>query len=419
MKNSKIYSKDWLTLHPYVESSAVDAYYTQIANKIYDILVATELVNSFEGNEAQQTALRLAAYFEDVISQTNIWRTFIMGYKERYSHYLPFFTTSDHYYEDEANAEDVRFLLWHYIQQYHGWRKGTFVNPDNLTTQAASNMIYQLFCDEWTTAPENPRMQQLFSTETRYETIDQYNELLHWFHYHMYLLTDTEAELTDTTKDYWQKKGIQNNEGDVMLIHNLLAHVSRLPFLAYTSPYWLSKLVSDTHPDYALFKEQADQSLAFVNPEETKRREEVATDYEKFKKYLPDDLFLYLHSEAEFYDFLAQRMGKMFPGRRPSTAQRPLAVYASPEDGIQLLNLDVDCIKDEKNPFYNPERAARAALGFFIVKHCSLSVLLEMQKRGMLADAQTKSVLGKERGKAIIQDNWQFLIEYFFKEEVK
>ena len=112
-------------------------------------------------------------------------------------------------------------------------------------------------------------------------------------------------------------------------------------------------------------------------------------------------------------------MGKMFPGRRPSTAQRPLAVYASPEDGIQLLNLDVDCIKDEKNPFYNPERAARAALGFFIVKHCSLSVLLEMQKRGMLADAQTKSVLGKERGKAIIQDNWQFLIEYFFKEEVK
>ena len=209
MKNSKIYSKDWLTLHPYVESSAVDAYYTQIANKIYDILVATELVNSFEGNEAQQTALRLAAYFEDVISQTNIWRTFIMGYKERYGHYLPFFTTSDHYYEDEANAEDVRFLLWHYIQQYHGWRKGTFVNPDNLTTQAASNMIYQLFCDEWTTAPENPRMQQLFSTETRYETIDQYNELLHWFHYHMYLLTDTEAELTDTTKDYWQKISLQ------------------------------------------------------------------------------------------------------------------------------------------------------------------------------------------------------------------
>ena len=65
--------------------------------------------------------------------------------------------------------EDVRFLLWHYTQQYHGWRKGTFVNPDNPANQAAANMIYKIFCDEWTTAPENERMQALFSKETRYD----------------------------------------------------------------------------------------------------------------------------------------------------------------------------------------------------------------------------------------------------------
>ena len=111
MKNIKIFSKDWLALHPYVQSTPVDSYYTNIANRIYDILVATELINSFEGDEAKQISIRMAAYFEDVISQTNIWRTFIHGFKERYGHYLPFFTTSDHYYEDEANLEDVRFLL--------------------------------------------------------------------------------------------------------------------------------------------------------------------------------------------------------------------------------------------------------------------------------------------------------------------
>ena len=41
-----------------------------------------------------------------------------------------------------------------------------------------------------------------------------------------------------------------------------------------------------------------------------------------------------------------------------------------------------------------------------------------MVKRGMLADAQTKSLLGEERGKDIIQNNWKFLIEYFHKERV-
>ena len=77
MKNIKIFSKDWLALHPYVQSTPVDSYYTNIANRIYDILVATELINSFEGDEAKQISIRMAAYFEDVISQTNIWRTFI------------------------------------------------------------------------------------------------------------------------------------------------------------------------------------------------------------------------------------------------------------------------------------------------------------------------------------------------------
>ena len=68
MKNIKIFSKDWLALHPYVQSTPVDSYYTNIANRIYDILVATELINSFEGDEAKQISIRMAAYFEELSS---------------------------------------------------------------------------------------------------------------------------------------------------------------------------------------------------------------------------------------------------------------------------------------------------------------------------------------------------------------
>ena len=51
MKNIKIFPKDWLQLHPYKQSTPVDSYYTGIANRIYDIMEKTELVNSFEGEE--------------------------------------------------------------------------------------------------------------------------------------------------------------------------------------------------------------------------------------------------------------------------------------------------------------------------------------------------------------------------------
>lgn len=265
----------------------------------------------------------------------------------------------------------------------------------------------------------NTRMQELFSNETRYDNPDNYNNLLYWFHYNSYLLTDTNAELTETTKGYWQEQGIQTNERDVLIIHNLLAHVSRLPFLAYTSPQWLYKIISPEHPDYAIFKEEAEKSMAFIDPKEKERRESVQDDYKKFKEVVPDDVLIYMKSEAELYDFLTEKIGKVFTEGKPSNAPRKFGVYASPEDGIQVLTLDIDCIKDEKNPFYNKERAEKAALGFFIVKHCSTSTLIEMTKRGMLADAQTKSLAGPERGKEIIQDNWKFLIEYFHKEEVK
>ena len=54
MKNIKIFPKDWLQLHPYKQSTPVDSYYTGIANRIYDIMEKTELVNSFEGEETKQ-----------------------------------------------------------------------------------------------------------------------------------------------------------------------------------------------------------------------------------------------------------------------------------------------------------------------------------------------------------------------------
>ncbi len=131
MKNTKIFPKDWLQLHPYKQSGPTDLYYTRIANQIHEMMEQTDLANSFEKEDVIQISMRMAAYFEDVISGLNIWRAFITEYKKQTGNYLPFYTVSDHYYDDEANYEDVRFLLWHYTQQYHGAKKGTFVNPDN------------------------------------------------------------------------------------------------------------------------------------------------------------------------------------------------------------------------------------------------------------------------------------------------
>lgn len=421
MKSTKIYPKDWLQLHPYKQSGPTDLYYTRIANQIYNILVYTKLANSFYKEDVIQVSIRMAAYFEDVISELNIWRSFITEYKRLTGNYLPFYTLNDHYYDDEANYEDVRFLLWHYTQEYHGQKKGTFVNPDNPANEETARLIYQLFCDEWTTAPENDKMQALFAPETTYATTEEYEELLYWFHYNSYLFTDTQKSMGETIKEFWRRTpdSRQNTEA-IMMIHHSMAYLDRTVLLAYTSPKWLSLILPDTHPSHALFVEKANYAENLADTDLDADPERNKTVYNRFKEIADGKLLFYMKSKEEFIDFATRRLNlkeeeKYMPLAGRITSNK-FAVYASPQKGLDLIVDGIEYIKDEDNPFYDEKKAADQALSFFIVKHCSMDMLKALEERGMLADAQTNSLISPERGKDIIHGNWQFLAKYFLHE---
>lgn len=418
MKNIKIFPKDWLTLHPYKQSTPVDSYYTGLANRIYDIMTRTELINSFEDEEPKQICIRLAAYFEDVISGLNIWRSFIGTYKEMYGKYLPFYEPDDHYYDDEVNYEDVRFLLWHYTQQYHGLRKGTFVNPDNPANEATARLVYQLFCDEWTTAPENERMRAYLSAENRFGSQETYEPLLLWFHYNMYLLTDSNRELTERTQALWNEARGDREKLDNLILgmHQHLAYTSKTALLALTSPEWLARILA-SHPDAAFMQEVAAQSRLALSKEVLEANREV---YKKFGEAADDRLLLYFEKVSEAEAFINEK--SLLPSARPfhfpaDLKDKKIALYATPQDGLGwVVGELVACIKDDANPFYQTEIAQAKALAFFIVNHCSIHLLKRMEEKGMLADARTKSLSSPQRGAAIIHENWEFLSRYFLRE---
>ena len=414
MKNIKIYPKDWLQLHPYKQSDPTDSYYTNIANRIYGMLEETRLAYSFEKDEVKQISIRMAAYFEDVISGLNIWRSFITEHKALYGKFLPFYTPDDHYYDDEVNYEDIRFLLWHYTQQYHGFHKGTFVSPDNAANGDTAKLIYQMFCDEWTTAPENERLQQLFAPETRYEDVDKYNELLHWFHYQCYLFTDSHQELTDTVKEYWEQTK-EKDEQFIMTAYEALAHISKSAFLAYTAPKWLSLIFPADHPDHSLFVEEGEKSQAFKEPVSEESKKMLTEHFEKFTAAAEGKALLYFQNKREFLDFLT-KIGIETEGATGDTASRKFAVYATPSEGLQVLADGVEYIKDENNPFYNQKKAENQGLSFFMIRQCRPYLLRILEEKGMLADAQAKSLAGEERSKAIVHENWEFLMRYFLRE---
>ena len=242
---------------------------------------------------------------------------------------------------------------------------------------------------------------------------------MQWFHYESYILPESARELSDFAHDRWKEQPDLNQEQLNNLLvnsHGMMAYTSKTSLLGLPSPLWLAKILPAEHPDHAVFQNTAAESVATL-PDDM--LEENRQQYETFRKAAGDKLLLYFDKTEDAQTFITETSG-LIPAENfhlPEDWQgKKLAIYATPEEGAQVITRDVELIKDENNPFYDANRAAKQALSFFIVKHCSVYFLKELVDRGMLADAQTKSLTSPERGKAIIQDNWKFLSRYFIRE---
>ncbi len=118
MRIKNIYIHDWLELKPYSNQVATDTYYLRLSNEVKNAIVNNK--NKFilqvylNENELNILSCFLTSYFEDIISETNIWNSFIKAHKRLYKKQLPFYIL-DEYYENEINPQDIIFLIWYFI----------------------------------------------------------------------------------------------------------------------------------------------------------------------------------------------------------------------------------------------------------------------------------------------------------------
>jgi len=154
--------KDWINVnlwrmgHLNVTPNASDFYYVKLARKLYDI-IRSSAVGEDEGEYmCQHFAMMVTYYFEDVVSEIGIWKTFTSKHKELYGKYLPFYDLDeDNYYQDEINFEDVCFLLWMALQKE---KQDIFLNPENPYLMRMAVMIYAELDAEFENAPINAEM---------------------------------------------------------------------------------------------------------------------------------------------------------------------------------------------------------------------------------------------------------------------
>ena len=250
----KIYPKKWLELHPYKQTNSVDQYYVGIANEIHKRLYSSTIADAFEEEEnIRYTSLCLAAWFEDVISQTGIWQAFTAECRKRYGAYLPFYPIKGDYFPDEINLEDIRFLLWHHIQYL--CRGISAINPENPGIEQTAQKIYGLLAEEYETAPENERMQEfLYHSAMGEEDFFRYREILDWFHYQCYFNIENVAQYRDEAERLLDDEKITPEMAETLIYatRTSLTFKGRRNLLSLTSPEWLA-LVGKAHPEHQLW----------------------------------------------------------------------------------------------------------------------------------------------------------------------
>ena len=353
-----IFTQDWMAKHPYEKPDEVDLYYTELANEIYHALDEACFTHNFKNVEdAKQLALSIAAYFEDILSDTGIWKTFTTECVKRYGCHIPFYeheakyinsslTGNDVPYDaDEINFADIKFLLWHHYQQSSYVQEA--VPCIFGTLELAAKMVYDILDKEYETAPENERLHEFlcgYDASMEKDIIEvARRDLLAWFHYGCYFNLGNQKRLQFTLQQMANSpQGL--SEQMAYGIQMDMTITLRNNLLSLTSYEWLEK-ISENQPSHAYWEDEDFKKLVEdAEKERSINHEQAIKDYNLLKEKGYGDKFIFLEDNKTLKEFLKE-IGYELPAnlRLPQKYEKGIIVCGTPYTRSEERRVGKEC----------------------------------------------------------------------------
>lgn len=246
----RIYINDWLQFKPYKKPVKTDMYYLKICNEVKHILWSDRsffaLTNRFDEQEINRLACFLTSYFEDIISGTNIWKSFIEEHMRLYNKPLPFYDLQD-WVEEEINWQDVCFLTWYFFNTV---QDEVFFSPFSSFFKMPALAVMSVFDDAWEQAPKNNDLVSFYrisDTESDFYAARQFVETVLLRTY--LFCIDSVPELQEKNDETITKS--RNDEKLMMFLYEnteMLIHHYRTRLLALTGKEWTARIIGEGHP---------------------------------------------------------------------------------------------------------------------------------------------------------------------------
>ncbi len=248
--NRRIYIKDWLELKPYGKQTETDSYYLKICNDVKRVIVTNRqsfvLQRYLEDEGVNLLSCFLTSYFEDLISDTNIWNAFVRAHQRLYGKQLPFYDL-DQYYEEEVNLQDVSFLIWYFLNTV---QEEIFISPFSEFIVETAEKIFDVFDKEWEFAPENEYLKTFYQIDEKQDDYYIARNLIDTVLFKTYLFyPDTSFELQDQ-----EIKILEDKEGDTNIImylnenRDLTLNRAHTKLLSLKGKEWVAEILGTEHP---------------------------------------------------------------------------------------------------------------------------------------------------------------------------
>lgn len=378
------------------KETPTDKFYFDLCNNLIEIYRDRNLFPSYPEQVVERAALALIGYYQDIISDAGIWRSFINENRRLYGFTVPFYSVGDDYIDYELNEADVKFMVWYALSMNYENRRVAYPFDDEILTGA------KVWFDELENSYEDAPLPADYSMAKELEMHAEEDRqaifnLGTWLFLHCYLMTPAFAmTLAEISSEY----DLSTDEGVIELQKRLEISMSQDPTgpLALYLFEWLYLIVE--HRPAPEPKSEENSSIHKY--------------YSAFVAFTGGKTLQYFATYEEMNEFFINALGwEKGQVHLPQVKNdRDFVLMVDPVKGMLLARNIAKCIADPDNALYDKEYAKSHSMELLTERGCCPGDLLRyVCNNNWLPDA----VFPGTSDNLLVRNNWDFIARCYLQ----
>ena len=170
--------------------NSTDEYYLMLAQYVDKMWKSMGVFPEIDEDIRKGVIVALVSYYQDVVADFGIWRSFVQFCRKEYQKPLPFYDEPENYVDFELNLEDLQFVIWYSLESQLGFQG--LVSPFDSDLLRLARQVFKLFDFLYADAPAPEKFREFSEVDLddREQVADIFR-LSGWLFWNSYFLRPT------------------------------------------------------------------------------------------------------------------------------------------------------------------------------------------------------------------------------------